>query len=189
MNELTKHAFLLEINLQCEFVSYATQGMETALNQEYEVDGGAFWFYAQSFLNSSANIAKLLWGSFKTPRSEEERVRKQEEDRDRKYLRDILNVSDGSPLKSRKVRNCFEHFDEKLFDWSRGSKSDVYTNACIGVKDRFAIDPDTHLKFFDKEELKITFKDYEFDLPLISKEVAKINKKAIKILIKDDVLI
>ncbi|PDM38067.1 hypothetical protein CMV37_08510, partial [Bacillus cereus] len=44
MNELTKHAFLLEINLQCEFVSYATQGMETALNQEYEVDGGAFWF-------------------------------------------------------------------------------------------------------------------------------------------------
>lgn len=190
MKDLTKHAFLLEIHLQCKFVLHTQNQMNIALDKLYiagEVDRPVFWFYAQSFLNSSANISKILWGSYKNLKTEEEKEKKKQDDKDREFLRMILNVQNNSPLKSKKVRNCFEHFDEQLFDWARSSKSDQYNNACIGDKENFDIDPQAHLKFYDVYKRKITFKNHNFNLESIIEEVIRINEQACKILRADGI--
>ncbi|HDR4520498.1 TPA: hypothetical protein QCQ26_005076 [Bacillus cereus] len=190
MNDLTKHAFLLEIHLQCKFVLYAKDQMNIALNEldiVGEADGPAFWFYAQASLNSCANISKILWGSYKFLKTKDEKERKKQDDKDRKFLRTILKVQNDSPIKSKTVRNCFEHFDEQLFDWARSSKSDQYNNICIGRKENFNIDPEAHLKFYDVSKRQISFKDYKFNLEVILAEIIYINEQACKILKADGI--
>ena len=57
------------------------------------------WSAIQSLLVAVANISKILWsGSAKRG----------------KDLRTILEISDGSELHQRALRNHFEHYDERL---------------------------------------------------------------------------
>jgi hypothetical protein len=69
------------------------------------------WFALQAILSASANLSKLLWGS-DDPRLTQ--AKREQREAERTALRASLGVPDDSPLKSRTVRNAFEHFDEKL---------------------------------------------------------------------------
>jgi len=88
------------------------------------------WFALQGILASAANLSKLLWGS-DDPRMTQ--AKRDQREAERKALRDSLGVTDESPLKSRRVRNAFEHFDERLEDRLRDpTKRRVYIGRNIG---------------------------------------------------------
>lgn len=142
MNSLAKQVFLIEIDHQCDYAIYAGQGMQSALDNHEPM---TFWFYSQSLLTSAANISKLLWGS-----SEK-----------RTELRKMLGINNSSVLKSKYIRNCFEHFDEKLEEWS--NNAEIFIDSNIGPKDMIAgIKPKDHLRFFDTDDVSIKFKGASF---------------------------
>ena len=71
-------------------------------------DTRRFWCSAQAFLVSCANVSKILWGGRRP--------------NERAELRSLLDVDADSPLKSRKRRDQFEHFDERIVDWGQGDE-------------------------------------------------------------------
>jgi len=71
-----------------------------------ETTGDPF-LWLSLLLNCAANVSKLLWGVKKTLAAE------------RRRLREYFQVTDASPVKDRKLRDHFEHFDERIADWAR----------------------------------------------------------------------
>ena len=65
------------------------------------------WQAVDTILSSGMVLSILLWPS---ARSQEVRVRGDQ-------LRQALGVDEASPLKSRTVRHCIEHFDKRLDGW------------------------------------------------------------------------
>lgn len=160
MNKQTKMVFLIEIEHQCDYALYATREMQKALDRW---DSKTFWFYSQAFLVSTANISKLLWGTNSQTYF------------DRTILREALGISNSSVLKSRKVRNSFEHFDERLDSWAINSSERPFFDSNIGPKHMFeGIKPKDHLRFFDTEEISINFKGDSFKVKPIIKALEEL---------------
>lgn len=60
------------------------------------------WMYLQAFLGASANVSKLVFNGGSS----------------RNELRQRLEIDDSSPLADRRLRNHFEHYDERLAAWN-----------------------------------------------------------------------
>ena len=97
MKLIHETAFISEIIFQTKIISYAVE----KLNKIDEQDKISIWSSIQSILISSGNISKILWP-----------IKKYE--KRGKHLRILLKINDDSVLKSRKFRNVFEHYDEKI---------------------------------------------------------------------------
>lgn len=78
-----------------------------------------FWSSIQSILTTSANVSKILW-----PPQKKRKKRGA-------YLRKLLQVSDASLLSSRKIRDSFEHYDERIEDWFEGGKTTSYVDLAL----------------------------------------------------------
>ncbi|MDP9274219.1 MAG: hypothetical protein M3O99_01325 [Chloroflexota bacterium] len=97
-----------------------------------------FWIALQQLVSAAGNISKLLWGQ-DTPDKQERR-----ED-SRAGLRSSISISDTETwvLKNRKLRNDWEHMDERLEEWWDVSahRSIAIRNfgrvGGLGVKDQF----------------------------------------------------
>jgi len=117
-NRLLK-IFQLQVALQCKFLIRALEDTNKS-DQARDIEG--IFFGIQNLLNAGANISKALWGQGLQLASE------------RKPLRESLGVSDASPLIQVKMRNNFEHFDEKIDKWWRTSKHKNYVDTNVGPK-------------------------------------------------------
>ncbi|WP_367330713.1 hypothetical protein [Sphingobacterium multivorum] len=69
----------------------------------------------QSILVAAGNVSKILWPSQKY------KLRGQK-------LRELLGVEDNNPLASRKFRNHFEHYDERVEEWFESNFQGVYVD-------------------------------------------------------------
>jgi hypothetical protein len=79
-----------------------------------------FWLHLQTFLAFTANVSKFLWPVNDPPhRARGEALRRE------------LAVGDDSPLKSRKLRDRFEHFDEDVDDWFAGPGDKVFVDRFV----------------------------------------------------------
>jgi hypothetical protein len=128
------------------------------------------WSPVQAFLSAVANISKALWGSGGRFVSE------------RADLRASLGVQDSSPIRSTTMRNHFDHFDDRLDDWWKGSTNHNYvdlsfgniaagiTGPGIGTKDMF--------RSFDPATGNLVFWGDTYHVPTIEKEIAEIMRAA-----------
>jgi hypothetical protein len=128
MNEFKMRIFHIEIARQCDFAMLAENDLkrsfqnmtiispETSINISAEMN--RFWYSAQSLLVVGANISKLFWPAKPRARKGEDEEALKEYTRirmeDAKTLREALNIDDSSPIKNRKLRDHFEHFDERI---------------------------------------------------------------------------
>ena len=119
-----KHAFLSEIEHQAELAAHAAERLATWNDHKDSVE---MWRAVQSVLAAAANVSKILW------------PRKKYAQRG-KMMRELLNISDDSPLHDRSFRNYFEHFDERIEDWLTLAPSASYTDRAIGSPTGFARD-------------------------------------------------
>lgn len=113
----TLYLFQSEVLLQCRFVDRAVGLLNGAVNAH---DREGIFFALQALLNAAASISKAFWGS-----NAGEATR-------RGALRDSFGVDDASPLKLRKLRNSFEHLDERLDSWARESTRHNLLDMFIG---------------------------------------------------------
>lgn len=108
-----------------------------------DCDGDAIGTFSalQALLNAAANISKAFWGS--GGRLADERL----------ALRQSVGVMDNSALNLVKMRNHFEHIDERIDQWWSRSEAHIHVDLQIGSRaaisgikdiDRFrAYDPNT----------------------------------------------
>ncbi|MCY7446342.1 hypothetical protein MCZ36_15280 [Bacillus safensis] len=163
--------FEIEIKRQCDIFFSSVEYLKECLDSEKREQRQKIWYHVQSFLTSSANISRLLWGSY-TKDYAKYKLRKEL----RKELRKKLNVSESSTLKSRKMRNLFEHFDEHIEEWATQPNSN-YIDSNIGPKSAISIEglnENQYLRHFDPSTGIITYQSYEYDMNEIVNEIYNI---------------
>jgi hypothetical protein len=159
--------------LKLEVIYHCQLGMAGGrlLDRSYSeaLDPGAIryqdnmWFALQGILSIGANLAKLFWGS-KGAAVEAERA----------PLRRLAAVDDRSPLKSRDVRNAFEHFDERVIDWFEAGDTDIYASRKIGVGTDWP-PPGSRFGHYDPQTRVVTFLDHAVPIRALLWEFERIH--------------
>jgi hypothetical protein len=124
------------------------------------------WLALQSMAVSAANLSKLLWGS--------QDRRKPNREAERAPLRKLLRVDDSSCLRSTKLRNAFEHFDEALEE--RGRRQ-PYIGRNIGSFPPGMIagdDPDERFGHFDPSTSVLSFWERSMNIREVIEEAGRI---------------
>lgn len=168
MEEWHLGIYLMEVERQCKFLLLATDELERGLKgNEYNHT----WYAIQNFLVAAGNISKILWPPKKglkkgeKPDAKERRKLKRGEE-----IRTSLGVKDKSVLKNRKIRNHFEHYDERLDQWVASSKRHEFVDGFIhksnAIDEKDAIDRQRN---FDRTDWIVTFRGDRHELhPIIA---------------------
>jgi hypothetical protein len=186
MNAKKTSAFLEEIALQCKFAIIAGQDLARCYqNMEhmvfsqqnipepsYRLETERFWYSVQALLLATANVSKLLWPDETNHRNKDKRNRE-----DAEMLRKSLALSDISPLRNKKMRNRFEHFDEWL---ERAVKPGVtYVGLHIGempvIENQ---DTKVYARNFNPDNGTITFQEEIFSIPDVMQAIIDLERNA-----------
>lgn len=165
MDKMLIKIFQDEIRKQSFFALTSIEHVNNFLKNNNHLPSDYFWYYIQNFLNSSANVSKLLWGSNK------------EQNLSRKDLRESLKIKEDSVLFSKTLRNDFEHYDERIETWYKDSKNHVYVDSNIGYTGAImGIDTSLFLRNYDTTKAAVTFKGKIYELQPIVTEMTNLNK-------------
>jgi hypothetical protein len=157
--------------------NYLTDIIKEKLLKKVECDNRQIFCHIQSFLVAVANISKLLWN------------KKGASGYRRKELRKILRVPENSPIKDKKFRNMFEHYDERIDDWASSSKRKNYSDMNISVEGFSAISSGIDTVDYrrnlevsqDGKKLILTFQGEYYDLTMTKDAVFELLERARKI--------
>jgi hypothetical protein len=153
--------FQKNVLYQCEYMIVAYHGIQFGLEQN---DGVTIFRELQNFLSASANVSKLLWGQ-----------RGKNLEPQRNLLRDSIGVADDSPLRIVRMRNHFEHLDERLDEWWRDSKQHNSVDFCIAPPDKIVgFDTKELFRVYDPDTGIMHFWGDEFNIREIMNEVIRI---------------
>jgi hypothetical protein len=186
MNRLALRVFQREVQRQCRFAIIANEEMENALRlseaseiTESMVHDEYFWYSLQAFLIAVGNISKLLWPS--PPRRGKQRIIPNRGE----WLRESLDVPEDSCLHSRRLRNHFEHFDERLEEWADPKKlAHSMIDSNLVYSDLFGEDlfgegkPNNVFRNYDPERKIAIFQKERYELRPILHEVEKLWQRA-----------
>lgn len=162
--------FCCEILRQIELVSIAFENLKLDLSNS-GID--IVWYHVQSFLVSTANISKILYSSPSSKQASNDRS---------KRLRDYIGLSDESCLANTKIRNCFEHYDEKLDRFVKDVENNHgnYIDSNIGNINSIYIEgvsTESYMRHFDPSTMVIIFRGIEFEMIPIANELKIIYEK------------
>lgn len=168
MDEFKLGIFQSEIGTQSEFVLLAAKELDKVLRDppRMSTTGRAvghttqIWYLLQTILVSAANISKLLWGS-------------EEADAPRDDLRESLEVEADSPIRSKRVRNAFEHFDEFI----ENMPNTIFIGRNIGAQGSIVVEghePATRFGQFDPSTGEVTFWERTTNVVEVVREVERI---------------
>jgi len=162
--------FQAELRTQCDFVIRGAHQVNAALK---DPDTSGIWFGLQAILISASNASKLLWGAGSTDREAAE-LRER-----RARLRASVGITDESPLNSRRVRNSFEHFDDRIEKWFAKDERHIYLGRNIGPPNMIHIEGQepTHFGHFDPATSIVTFWDRSAELNPIVREAEEILRR------------
>jgi hypothetical protein len=155
MKPHVEEAYLLEILIQAEYAAIAVQNMNGL------VGGGeprSIFREAQGFLVHAAAMSRILWPPAK---GNPVAVARGE------HLRTVLTVADTHPLRSRKLRDHHEHFDERLDHWSQETTHGAIIDLHIGPTSIIggpAAGRGDFLRVYEPDRKVFTFCGEEFDI-------------------------
>jgi hypothetical protein len=156
----------MQLTGQCEFALMAAEDINAAL-KNVEAKNDRLWFSLNAFLTAVANVSKMLWPN------PNRKTAKQFPDRGTD-LRKSLGVSDDSPLQHRRVRNHFEHIDERVEEWWLESERHNIALRIIGPLGGVieGLDEKEFFEQFDPGQPAVAFQGDIFELQPIATEVA-----------------
>jgi hypothetical protein len=139
-----------------------------------------------SFLTHASNMSRLLWPAIPKQGSDEPEAKYQarlETDPRLKRaarLKELLGIETGAHLlRSRKLRNHLEHFDERLDDWSIASEDHDFVKEHIGPESQIAhLAPKDRLRSFDPALAVFCFRGERFELGPLTKEISALKERA-----------
>jgi hypothetical protein len=126
--------FIQDLAEQCMFVRMAKIDLKNCLTSDNSGLDRPYYFL-QSLVIALGNISKILWPRIKYKGRGIE-------------LRAFLEIKDDSPLKSRDLRNVFEHFDEYADDWFAEEERHRFSDRAVGSTEGWTIPT-------EKERLRI----------------------------------
>jgi hypothetical protein len=152
-------------------VLFGAADLQAGLDQlENSFDQSRVWYGIQNLVIGAGNLSKTLWGIGNA----EARKRRYVE---RQPLRDSLSVTDDSPLREIKVRNDYEHLDERIEEWWNTSQNHNYASELIGPRGMIggdAIGEKDMFRWFDPSTGDVIFWGNELNIPSVLKEVQRI---------------
>jgi len=165
MDNFISGIFYREIERQCKFALIASEDIQKSLMSNFN-DKDRLWYSLQTFLIAVGNISKILW-----PPNKKYTNRGQD-------LLQKIGIDDNSFIKTRDFRNYFEHFDERLEDWARQSKSRNFVDSNIGsiTNAITGIDPKDFIRNFDPNTFELTFRGDLYQLNPVINEIKEIMK-------------
>jgi len=160
MNNRLLKIFTSQLKLQCKFMIRADIDVKLAL-QNNDVEG--VFYGLQNLLNASANISKALWGQGGQLGSQ------------RKPLREVLLVTENSPLSQVKMRNNFEHFDERIDRWWLTSKNMNFVDSNVMPENAISgIETGDIFRNYDPETTELVFWGQKINIASLVKEAERI---------------
>lgn len=172
MDNFLKDIMIREVGNHCDFAIKSftrIQLINENRNERYNStkdDVDYIWLYISSFLTSTANISKLLWGSYNNENTMNER----------EPIRHILNIDDNMKIKSKSFRNNFEHIDDEIIKWfKRDTRVFVDRNMIHAPISDDLIEPD-FFRQFNSYLYIVYFLGEKYDLKEIVKEIESIQK-------------
>lgn len=152
-----------EVERQCRFAILAFEDLN---GSRAEAAGHRFWFSVQNLLTAFGRISRLLWPPETTAT---ERGRE---------LRESLEVPEDSVLRSRKIVEYFEQFEERLEDWYDSSNSHRFFDSYTEPLDVLAAtEPGDRFRGFDTEHEAILFHGETYRLQPIAEAVEELLDK------------
>lgn len=92
-------------------------------------------------------------------------------------LRRLYQVGDESPLKSRTVRNSFEHLDERIHDWVTEPRKSVI-DQFVSLKDPGKEYDDSYiLRIFNVKTGDVAVGNVRVNLPTLSREADRLYER------------
>lgn len=170
-----------EIQRQCNFALIGFEELKKTLENNEPWDNhksDRFWYSIQSFLVAVANISKILWPA--QPCGSQLSI---EVESEREQIRTLLDLDSSSPLRVRKFRNYFEHYDFELENWFEELNDRMVFDSNIINFDPSGLPSDKVLSIrnFNPREFKIYFKNKEYDIILtvnaVNELLGKIREK------------
>ncbi len=160
LKPLVEMALVGEIVLQVKLAEMAGKNLANASTSV------EYWSAIQSILSASANVSKILW-----PARDNRKARGD-------YLRDSLNVEEGHLLSDRKIRNSFEHYDERIEDWFEEHESSVYCDLALEAHVPGLLMPSkfSH-RSYDQYTCDLKFRDEKINIRELLSELAKLREK------------
>lgn len=143
------------------------------------------WFSVQALLIAAANISKLLYSpepKNKEFRESNDNLKKKELAEIKKALCESLGITESSILISkyvRKIRNNFEHFDERLHDQNTLSKRRNSIDLNIGdISSIEGFDPEGYLRNLNPYTWELIFRGEVYNLKAIIQAVQALHSIA-----------
>lgn len=185
MDSFAKAVYASEIAKQCQFALGAIEQLNHALKALSESSGpqqqGRECFHNEvfrsihSFLTHTSNISRLLWapiptrGNGESDEAYEARISAKLPVARALALRAAFGLPDDHVLKSRRLRDLLEHFDEKLDEWRTMSVHRNIVNDYIGPKNGIVGIVETDMmRWFDPSTNNFTFRGETFDLQALA---------------------
>lgn len=163
LTALAELVFIGEIVNQARFADRAAEHLNITID---DADPVEIWGAIQSILIAAANVSKILW-----PPRKRSAVRG-------RALRKLLDVNDRNPLSDRRLRNHFEHYDERIEDWFEGERSAVYIDSKIDPFDSvWGRNPVNFHRGYDPLTKTLTFRGESTDLAAILSALEEIRHK------------
>ncbi len=164
-----------QVAYSCTAVLFGHQDITSGLGTGVATrDYDRLWYGIQNFIIGAGNASKALWG---TGRNEAEAHRRYTE---RQPLRDSLGVTDDSPLRRVKIRNDYEHLDERIEEWwSESQHRNLVTliGARSGIVGDVLEEKDV-MRWFDPESGDIIFWGNELNVYAVTTEVQRLLPRA-----------
>jgi hypothetical protein len=177
MNPQLLRIYQQHIIYTCQAMLFSQKDLEGGTQVASEGRGPSLlWYGVQNLVIGAGNLSKALWGTGRTKQEAERRYY------DRLPLRQSLQVTDASPLRRVKIRNDYEHLDERIEEWWAatpernfveliGPRDAIHTDDSLGDKDI--------LRWFDPTTGDIIFWGNELSVPVTLNEVRRILPLAI----------
>ena len=166
MSDRLLRLFLIELEHQCNFALMAYQDSRKSLECKDNTLART-WLSIHSLLLAAGNISKILWPSDNSA------------SRRRSVLREKLGVSDQSPLKDRRMRNHFEHYDERLEEWGKENAGGMFLDSNIGSLGVNRVGG-TRFRHFDPKGFVVSFGDEKYELEKIVTAVEELQERTSK---------
>lgn len=115
MTGLQEMLLIGEIVLQSKIAKRAAERLRATHD---DLDHVETWCSIQSILVAAGNVSKILWPN------EKYKIRGEK-------LRQLLKVEKDNPLSSRKFRNHFEHYDERIEEYFKYNSQGVYIDLAM----------------------------------------------------------
>ncbi len=150
--------YLGELECQCVHALRAAARLDACIREECQ-DVSALFFELHALLSHVASASRILW----PPQT---RANQRALDRGA-HLRAVLTVPEDHPVRSRKLRNHLEHYDERLDAWIQESQHHNIATDIVGPVGSFGgtkMSQSDVFRQFDPATCSFIFRGEEFSI-------------------------